>query len=83
MFSVYDMIDMGFRLPTTVPKMNSWEAWWTWMVQLNTVYMRTYATLAIQNAYNEFMRKKEIDDEKREVDNMLKECFDHVVIDME
>ena len=77
------MIDMGFSLPTTVPKMNSWGAWWTWMVQLNTMYMRTYATMVIQNAHNEFVKRKEIEDERREIDNMLRECFDHVVIQMD
>ena len=76
------MFSIGFRLPTTVPKMNSWEAWWTWIVQLNTIYMRTYATMVIQNAYNEFVKRKEIDDEKRDIDNMLRECFDHVVIEI-
>ena len=62
--------------------MNSWETWWTWIVQLNTIYMRTYATMVIQNAYNEFVKRKEIDDEKRDIDNMLRECFDHVVIEI-
>lgn len=76
------MIDMGFRLPTTVPKMNSWEAWLTWMVQLNTVYMRRYTTMVIQNAYNEFVKRREIEDEQREIDNMLRECFDHIIIKM-
>lgn len=67
------MIDMGFRLPITVP----WQDWWSWMI------MRTYATVVIQSAYNEFVKRKEIEDERREIDTMLRECFDHIVIEIE
>jgi hypothetical protein len=56
--------------------MNYWEALLNWMIQLNIATMRTLI-------HNQLIIKKEIEDEKREIDNMLRECFDHVAIHIE
>ena len=60
--------------------MNYWEALLNWMIQLNMMTMRTYTSMV---EYNEFIKRKEFEDERREIDNMLRECFEHVVINME
>ena len=60
--------------------MNYWEALLNWMIQLNAITMRTYTTML---EYNEFIKRKEIEDERREIDTMLRECFDHVAINVE